>query len=70
VFINSQPIFSIIVSYNIHTARAFYGNTSKSLCLNFNLGRKCNGDHGDEWLHAYSLCREDHSTLTRNPACL
>jgi hypothetical protein len=51
VFVDGQPIFSIIVGCGICTARAFRGNVPKSLCLNFNLGRKCNGEHSDERLH-------------------
>jgi hypothetical protein len=69
-FLDGKPIFSIIVGRDIRTARAFRGNAPKSLCLNFNLGRKCNGEHGDEWIHACSLCGGDHGALSRDPACL
>jgi hypothetical protein len=34
------------------------------------LGRKCNSEHGDERLHACSLCGGDHGALSRDPACL
>jgi hypothetical protein len=70
VFLDGKPIFSIIVGRNIRTARAFRGNAPKSLCLNFNLGRKCNGEHGDERLHVCSQCGGDHGALSRDPACL
>jgi hypothetical protein len=70
VFVYGQPIFSIIISRDIRTVRAFHGNAPKSLCLNFNLGQKYNGEHGDERLHACSLCGGDHGALSQDPTCL
>ncbi|KAJ7176702.1 hypothetical protein C8R46DRAFT_1245622 [Mycena filopes] len=59
----------LAVEKDLRTAQSFRGNTPKGICISFNVGKKCSGDHGDARLHVCSLCGGEHAALTRDPGC-
>ncbi|KAJ7263685.1 hypothetical protein B0H12DRAFT_1069001 [Mycena haematopus] len=54
----------------LRTVNSFRGNDRKDICIIYNVGGKCDGEHnGKERLHVCSLCGGEHPALSLDAKC-